>query len=128
MTPEIQELITAAREVQGSFALTHDLTAGAVGAALRTRSGAIFTGICIDVTCGLGMCAERAAVAEMLKSRETLIDMIIAVGGSRILPPCGCCRELILQVDEQNLNTRIILEDAQTVLLRDLLPNHWLVT
>lgn len=128
MTPEVQELITAARRVQGSFSLVDDLTAGAVGAALRTRTGVVFTGICLDVTCGMGMCAERAAVAEMLKSRETRIDMIVAVGKSRILPPCGCCRELILQVDEQNLETRVILEDSQIVLLRDLLPIHWLVT
>ena len=66
MPPEIKDLIQAARQVQGQFSLTEDLTAGSVGAALRTRSGKIFTGICVDVTCGLGLCAERSAVAERI--------------------------------------------------------------
>lgn len=127
MPPEIQDLIQAARQIQGQFSLTEDLTAGSVGAALRTRSGKIFTGICVDVSCGLGLCAERAAVAEMLKSRETEIDMIVAVGNSQIIPPCGSCREFLVQVDPRNLDTRVILSDDRAILLRDLLPSHWLV-
>ena len=69
---EDQELIEAARAVQGHFALSEpDRSAGSVAAALRTRSGAVYTGICIDVSCGIGFCAEHAAIAEMLKHRET---------------------------------------------------------
>ena len=127
MPHEIDDLIQAARQIQGQFSLTDDLTAGSVGAALRTRSGKIFTGICVDVTCGLGLCAERSAVAEMLKSRETEIDLIVAVGNSQILPPCGSCRELLIQVDPRNLDTRVILPNNEVVLLRSLLPSHWLV-
>lgn len=127
MPPEIKDLIQAARQVQGQFSLTEDLTAGSVGAALRTRSGKIFTGICVDVTCGLGLCAERSAVAEMLKFRETEIDLIVAVGKTTILPPCGSCRELLVQVNPRNLDTRVILPNNEVVLLRSLLPSHWLV-
>lgn len=94
---------------------------------MRTRSGKIFTGICVDVTCGLGLCAERSAVAEMLKSRETEIDMIVAVANSAILPPCGSCRELLVQVNPRNLDTRVILPDEEITPFRNLLLSHWLV-
>ena len=50
MLPEVPDLIAVARQVQGVFSLTNDLTAGSVGAALRTRSGRTVTGICMDVT------------------------------------------------------------------------------
>jgi cytidine deaminase len=126
MTPEVRELIDAARRIQGMFSLTDDLTAGSVGAALRTQSGKTFSGICVDVTCGLGICAERAAIAEMLKSRETAIDLIVAIGSSEFVPPCGCCREFMIQIDRRNLDTRVIIAESHIVRLRDLLPLHWL--
>ena len=67
--------------------------AGHVGCALETVGGVVFTGICIDVPCSIGICAEQAAIAEMLKNRETKIKRIVAVyeDGSS-LPPCGRCR------------------------------------
>src|SRR5215213_8694335 len=83
----VDELIQRAQAVLGKFPLAMaDLTAGSVGSALLTRQGNIYTGICIDVTCGIGFCAEHAAVAEMLKARETAIAMIVAVGEGVILP------------------------------------------
>ena len=85
------ELIDAARAVCGSFHLEDDFTAGGVGAAIRTVNGNVYTGICIDLGCGLGFCAEVAAIAEMLKHRETQINAVVAVSGQRILPPCGRC-------------------------------------
>ena len=46
MTPaEIGELIVAARRVQGEFCLGADFSAGGVGAAVRTRSGRVYTGL-----------------------------------------------------------------------------------
>ena len=53
--------------------------AGHVGCALETVGGVVFTGICIDVPCSIGICAEQAAIAEMLKNRETKIKRIVAV-------------------------------------------------
>ena len=47
--------------------------AGHVGCALETVGGVVFTGICIDVPCSIGICAEQAAIAEMLKNRESCI-------------------------------------------------------
>ena len=67
----IEELIEAARAVQGTFRLREpEFSAASVGAALQTTSGAVHTGVCIDVACGMGFCAEHAAIAEMLAELE----------------------------------------------------------
>lgn len=60
--------------------------AGHVACALEAADGAVYTGICIDVPCSIGICAEQAAIAEMLKHGETKIRRIIAVYGRRQHP------------------------------------------
>ena len=120
------ELIEAARAVAGRFGLSEPrLTAGQVGAALRTRSGNIYTGICLDLACGLGTCAEHSAITEMLKHRETEVKSIVAISDSRILPPCGRCRELLAQIDAKNMSTVVILADGKSLTLVELLPHYW---
>jgi cytidine deaminase len=123
---EIGELIAAARRVQGQFSLGADFSAGGVAAAVRGRGGRLYTGICLDLACGLGFCAEHAAIAEMLKHRESEIDAVVAVGAGGILAPCGRCRELMAQVNPANLDCRVVLAEDRVVLLRTLLPEHWL--
>jgi cytidine deaminase len=121
------KLIAAAKAVCGAFRLREDFSAGSVGAAIRTAKGNMYTGICIDLACGLGFCAEVAAVAEMLKARETHVLAVVAVSHEGVLvAPCGRCRETIAQVDMHNLNCAVILGDDREVPLRALLPEHWL--
>ncbi|MGI6207085.1 MAG: cytidine deaminase family protein [Anaerolineae bacterium] len=121
-----RRLIAAARSVQGDFTLgTDDFHAGGVGAALLTADGNVYTGICIDVACGIGFCAEHSAIAEMLKHRETQILAVVAVGDTKVLPPCGRCREFMMQVDRRNADADVIISEEQTVKLRDLLPYYW---
>lgn len=100
--------------------------AGHVACALETVSGIVYTGICIDVPCSIGICAEQAAIAEMLKHGETKIKRIVAVyeDGS-ILSPCGRCRELISQLDLGNENTVVAINNDQKVTLKELLPERW---
>jgi cytidine deaminase len=114
-----------ALKVVGKFQCSKDCTAGSVGAALLAASGEVFTGICIDTNCSLGFCAEHAAIAEMLKHRQTQIVAVIAVNYKGfVIPPCGRCRELLHQVDLANWDTKVILDDA-VVTLRDLLPRRY---
>ncbi len=101
---------------------------GQVGAALITGSGAVHVGVCIDTSSGMGFCAEHAAIAAMITAGESRIVTIVAVWKDErdavtILPPCGRCREFIRQVDEANLDARVILKPG-VVPLRDLLPYH----
>ena len=120
-------LIVAAQDVVGEFALIKpSLTAGAVGAALLTDAGNMYTGINLDLACGIGFCAEHSAVAEMLKQRETVVRRIVAVDRDRIVAPCGRCRELIVQVDRRNLECEVILPGDTSMRMADLLPRAWL--
>lgn len=123
----IQELLGAARSVQGTFRLrSPDLTAASVGAALRTRSGLIFTGVSMDLACGVGFCAEHAAIAEMIKHRDVEISTIVSVSSRGVLPPCGRCRELMMQLHARNEGAQVLLPGDRIMLLRDLIPEHWL--
>jgi cytidine deaminase len=120
------KLIKEAKKVIGEFRLSKRfLSAGSVGAALLTKAGNVYTGICIDLACGIGFCAEHSAIAEMLKHRETEIQMIVAVTKNKIIPPCGRCREMMIQVDKKNKDTIVILSVRKVKKLRDLLPNLW---
>mgnify|MGYP003480036450 CR=1 FL=1 len=99
-----------------------------VACALLTKDGNIHTGVNLTLACAIGFCAETAAVAEMLKHRETEIEMIVAVKhGGKIIPPCGRCREMLMQVDKRNLhNTKVIVSKDEVRLLSELLPSPWL--
>jgi cytidine deaminase len=121
------KLIEEAKKVQGEFSLSNKYSyAGSVGAALRTREGNIYTGICIDLPCGMGFCAEHSAAAEMLKNRETEIEAAVAVTDDKILPPCGRCREMMYQINRDNLDAEIIVDENTIITLKELLPNTWI--
>ena len=126
MDKTIPDLIKMAQSVYGGFTLSaDDLTAGTVAAAILSDNGNVYTGICIDVACGMGFCAEHAAVAEMLKHRETRIEMVVAVAGDGVHPPCGRCRELMMQINQGNRDTRVVLPGNRVALLKELLPEQW---
>ena len=44
--------------------------------------------------CGIGFCAEHAAIIEMLKNDESRIVKIIETDKHGVTPACGRCREL----------------------------------
>lgn len=119
------DLIQAATQLAGEFRTGPDCVAGRVAAALVTAKGNVYTGICIDLVCSLGSCAEYSAIAEMLKARESEIHTIVSVCGSRIVPPCGRCRELMRQVSDANARTRIIVARGRMATLSELLPFEW---
>jgi cytidine deaminase len=121
-----KELIATATALVGNFSPGRDCTAGAVAAALVTSKSNVYTGICVDTACSMGFCAEHAAVAEMLKARESEITTIVAVTNPQgIIAPCGRCRELIWQIDERNAKTRVIVALDKVMSLSELLPQHW---
>ena len=120
------ELTSIAAKLVGEFRTSEDCVAGSVAAALVTAAGHVYSGICIDTACSLGFCAEHAAVAEMLKSRESEISSIVAVDSvGKVLAPCGRCRELLWQVNPRNANTRVILGPGTAVTLAELLPRRF---
>lgn len=68
-----EELYRRARAVQHGRSISPFVEAGGVAAALLTESGNIYTGVCIDTACSLGMCAERNAIANMITNGEHTI-------------------------------------------------------
>ncbi len=120
-------LIARARAAVGPRRLSPTVEAGSVGSALVTGSGAVHVGACLDAPCGLGFCAEQAAIAGMITAGESRIVTIVAVDrDGRLLPPCGRCRELIFHVDPENADARILLPGDRVEPLRALLPDPWL--
>jgi cytidine deaminase len=122
------DLISRATALLKPRRLSSTVEVASVGCALVTSTGAVHVGVCIDAACGIGFCAEHAAIASMITHGESHIHTIVAVGsgGRGALPPCGRCRELICQVDPRNIETRILLPEGKVTALSHLLPDHWL--
>jgi cytidine deaminase len=125
-TATFEDLYLQAKSVIHYRKLSECAEAGDVGAALLSESGKIYTGVCIDVTCGIGFCAEHAAAAAMVTAGESRVLKMIAVGGDgKILPPCGRCREFISDLHNKNLDTEVMVSESVTLTLRELLPYDW---
>ena len=122
---ESKKLITLAASLARPFSPSADCSSGTVAAALVTAESAVFTGVCVDTACSLGFCAEHAAIAEMLKARQSNVRMIVAVNKEGlVLPPCGRCREFLWQVDARNRDTWVVLEVDEEAWLYELLPRR----
>ena len=68
-----------------------------VGAALRAKSGRIYTGCNVEnASYGLTCCAERVAIFKAISEGEHGFDAIAVVADTDTLtPPCGACRQII---------------------------------
>ena len=119
------DLIQQAQKVLAPRQLAANAWAGGVAAALLTEAGNIYTGVCIDAACGIGFCAEHAAIAAMITAGENKIVKIVAIGKDGILPPCGRCREFISQTHEDNIDAEVMVATDKVVKLRELLPYRW---
>lgn len=105
------------RYVQGKFA---------VGAAVKTKSGKIYTGISINSQ-KLDICSEWSAIGQAFSKGDFDIDMVVAVkqhrdGTYEIYPPCALCRELYLTYCP---DVKVIISEAEVVEARKLLPHAW---
>lgn len=125
-----KELYEAAKAVQRERIISDYVSCGEVAAAILSRSGRIYTGVCIDTCSTLGICAERNAIFNMITNGEQDIDKVLA-----ILPdgstgaPCGACRELMVQLmPESYQDIEIMLDYAsgRTVKLGEITPAWWI--
>lgn len=120
-----EELIKIAEETINPHELSGGNYAGSVAAALVTDKGNVYRGVCIDTCCGMGFCAEHAAIAAMITGGESRIEKIVAVcDGTGVVAPCGRCREFMYQINNENLRTEVLLKSG-VVTLNDLLPHIW---
>jgi cytidine deaminase len=88
-----------------------------VGAALRTKSGRIFTGVNVESAAyPTTICAERVAIYKAVSEGEREFDVIAVVtenGGS----PCGSCRQVMA---EFGLKMRVLIADGRGTLLKEM--------
>jgi cytidine deaminase len=89
----------------------------AVGSALRTKTGRVFTGINIEnAAYPQTMCAERVAIFKAVSEGEKEFEAISVVtenGGS----PCGGCRQVLA---EFGLDTLVLIANREGKLLKEL--------
>ena len=88
-----------------------------VGAALRTRSGRVFTGVNIEnAAYPTSICAERTAVFKAVSEGEKDFEIIAVVtdnGGS----PCGSCRQVLA---EFGLDTLVVMADGSGKIVKEI--------
>lgn len=121
------ELIEKAKTILRPRELYLGNSAGDVACALLSVKGNLYLGVCMDISSGIGFCAEHAAIAAMITVGESQIARIVAIWGENtVLPPCGRCRELMYEIDAANLeNTEVVLGLDQAVKLKELLPHPY---
>jgi len=95
-----------------------------VGAALRTKSGHIYTGCNVEnAAYPAGICAERVAIFKAVSEGEKEFE-VIAVATANGGSPCGVCRQVMA---EFGLDTIVLIGNGdggllQETTVRELLP------
>ena len=125
-----QRMLEAAKSVQGGRRISDYVEAGEVAAAIESSSGRIYTGVCVDTSCTLGVCAERNAIFNMLTNGEHVIRRVLAImPNGKNGAPCGACRELMVQLMPRDYGTIEIMLDfnaMETARLSELTPEWWI--
>lgn len=99
----------------------------AVGAALLTPSGRIFTGVNVEnAAYPDSLCAERVAIVKAVSEGECEFQ-IIAVATSNGGSPCGSCRQVM---SEFGLDAVVLIVDGRGAVVkrttvRELLPDSF---
>lgn len=74
-----EDLYESAKNVQNPREVSERIYAGGVAAAIEASSGKIYTGVCVDTLCTLGICAERNAIFNMITNGDNEIKRVIAI-------------------------------------------------
>lgn len=122
LTGKDHELIAEARKaIRFNYdAINYNHT---VGAAVRCKSGKIYTGV--NVYSLHGACAEQVAIGAAITHGERVFETIVAVrgkDGEEIVPPCGNCRQILCDYMPE---CEVILEvegKKKKITAKELLP------
>lgn len=123
-------LYEAAKKVQNGRRVSGYVEAGGVAAAILSKKGNIYTGVCVDTCSTLGICAERNAIFNMLTNGDDEIEKVLAVmPDGKTGAPCGACRELMVQLMPESYKAVEIMldyETGKTITLGELTPEWWI--
>ena len=120
----------AAKAVLNGRQISEYFSCGEVASAVLSKSGRIYTGVCIDTCSGLGVCAERNAIFNMITNGESEIDKVLCImpDGS-CGAPCGACRELMVQLmagKYRDIEIMLDYSTGKTVKLGEITPEWWI--
>ncbi len=97
-----------------------------VGAAIRTASGRVFTGVNVEnAAYPEGTCAEAGAIAAMVAAGETQIAEVAVIGDAPDpVTPCGGCRQKIAEFAPPGVPVTManLKGDVLTMKIETLLP------
>ena len=104
-----------------------------VGAALRTKSGKIYTGCNIENHGIQGICAERIAFAKALSEGEREFESITVVGSqkgkesTKQCMPCGYCRQFMSEFVNEDFKIFVVDKDniVEEFTISELLPHSF---
>lgn len=123
-------LYEAAKKVQNGRRVSGYVEAGGVAAAILSKKGNIYTGVCVDTCSTLGICAERNAIFNMLTNGDDQIEKVLAImPDGKTGAPCGACRELMVQLMPDSYKAVEIMldyETGKTITLEELTPEWWI--
>ncbi|MBW7922090.1 MAG: cytidine deaminase [Rubellimicrobium sp.] len=98
----------------------------AVGAAIRTASGQVYTGVNVEnAAYPEGTCAEAGAIAAMVAGGDTAIaEVAVIADAPEPVPPCGGCRQKLAEFAGPEVRvTMANLQGVERVMtLAELLP------
>lgn len=124
------EMYLAAKAVQNGRKISDYIEAGGVASSVLSSSGKIYTGVCVDTCCTLGICAERNAIFNMLTNGEHEIKRILAImTDGKMAAPCGACRELMAQLmpnDYRTIEILLYYESERIITLGEITPEWWI--
>ena len=119
-----------AEAVRKERRISEYVTCGEVSAAILSKTGRIYTGVCIDTCSTLGICAERNAIFNMITNGEQEIEKVIAIlPDGKSGAPCGACRELMVQLmpgKYKHIEIMMDREREKVISLGELTPEWWI--
>ena len=125
-----KEMHDAAEAALRPVRISEYVTAGEVSAAVLSKSGKIYTGVCIDTCSTLGICAERNAIFNMITNGEYEIEKLLCIPPNEGKgAPCGACRELMVQLMPESYKDIEIMLDynsGKVTTLGKLTPEWWI--
>ncbi len=125
-----ERLYNAAKRAQNPREISERIYAGGVAAAVESVSGRIYTGVCVDTSCTLGICAERNAMFHMITNGENEIKRVLALMPDGLTAaPCGACREFMAQLMPgryRDVEIMLDYEQGKVVTLGELTPEWWI--
>lgn len=97
-----------------------------VGAAIKTPSGNVYTGVNVEnAAYPEGTCAEAGAIAAMVLAGETEIAEVAVIGDSDDpTPPCGGCRQKLSEFASKDVKVTMSSKTGKilTMTMAELLP------